>query len=80
MSSEILKEELETFDKNKSELLATAKGQWVLIKADKILGTFHSMEDAIKEGYKTVGNMPFLVKQILEIEENLSFTSNLLAV
>lgn len=69
-----LKQELETFKKSRNKLLAEAKGQYALIKEDKIIGTFSSFDDALAEGYKKFGNKPFLVKEITDIEEVNYFT------
>jgi hypothetical protein len=80
VSSVTFKEEIEALEKNKAELLATAAGQFVLIKDSKIIGTFHSREDAIREGYKQVGNVDFFVTRIVDIEPAANFTSNLIAV
>lgn len=69
-----LKQELATYKKLKNRLLDEAKGNFVLIKGDKMLGTYSSYNDALTEGYKRFGNTPFLVKQVTEIEEVHYFT------
>lgn len=78
--SELLGLELETYEKHRGQLLATAEGKFVLISGDKIRGVFESESDAIRQGYLQLGNVPFLVKQVLEVEDVLNFVSNLLAV
>jgi hypothetical protein len=60
--------ELKTFAAHKAELLATARGQFALVHLTKILDTFDTQNDAIAEGYRRLGNVPFLTKQILEVE------------
>lgn len=75
-----LQKELETYYHNKRNLLATAKGKFVLIKGDTIVDVFDTNTDAIRQGYKRLGNVPFLVKQVTEFEEILHFVSNLLGV
>lgn len=75
-----LKQELETYETHKAALLGTDRGKFVLIKGDRVVDTFVSEEDAIKAGYNTFGNVPFLVKEIIEIEVPANFTSYLIAV
>jgi len=76
----LLERELGVYEKNKDELLKKANGKFVLIKDDKIIDIFDTEMDAIRQGYKNFGNVPFLVKQILEIEVPLRFTSNILGI
>ena len=78
--SEILAAELDTYQEHRERLLGTAEGKFVLIHKDQVLGMFDSEPDAIRQGYQQLGNVPFLVKQVVQIEEVLSFVSNLLAV
>jgi hypothetical protein len=80
MAVMVLEPELETYDQHKEELLGTAAGKWVLIRGQEIAGTFDTQDDAISEGYRRFGNVPFLVKQILAHEAPEYFTSNLIAV
>jgi len=80
MERELLQKEILFFESKLKELLGTAKGEYALIKGEKLAGTFKSKEDAIKRGYELFGNSPFLVKQIVEVEEILNFTSNLISV
>lgn len=76
----LLKQEIETYYANKEELLKISKGQFVLIKDKKIIDTLHSRMDAISKGYKLFGNIPFLVKEIVEIEIPLTFTSPIIVL
>ena len=64
-----LEKELETYKLKLPELKAE-EGKFVLIQGPKVVGTYTSYEDAVKEGYSTFGpNTPFLVKQIQAIEQ-----------
>lgn len=74
MQLQPLQKELNTFKKKKKELITEAKGQFVLIKGAEVVDTFKSYEDALSEGYKKFGNEPFLVKEILSVEEVNYFT------
>ncbi len=76
----MLKKELETFEAHKRELLGMAAGKFVLIKDDAIVGTFETFNDAVNRGYEEFGNVPFLVKEIVEIETPIELVSNLIAV
>ena len=68
-----LEKELETY-KNKLPELKAHEGKFVLIHGESVVDTFTSYEDALKEGYKTFGLDPFLVKQILAIEPVFYFS------
>jgi hypothetical protein len=62
-----LEKELETYKRILPELKKD-EGKYVLISGDKVIDTFTSYEDAIKEGYKLFNLQPFFVKQIHSIE------------
>lgn len=72
--------ELKTYESHHAELVGTAEGKFVLIKNTGILGIFDSKMDAITRGYQQLGNVPFLVKQIVKVEVPQNFISSLLAV
>lgn len=78
--TQILNAEIKTYEQNRDHLLATAEGKFVLIRNDQVIGVYDSKMDAIAEGYRQFGNVPFLVKQILRIEAPLNFMSNLLRI
>ena len=78
--SDALSKELKTYEAHKLELLSKSKGKFALIKGEKICDVFETEIDAIRQGYERFGNVPFLVKEILEIETPQNFTSNLLGV
>ena len=72
---ELLKEELRTYEARKSELVTRSKGKFVLIKDDQVVDVFETQGDAIRQGYERFGNVPFLVKQIVEVETPQNFIS-----
>lgn len=76
----LLEKEMKTYMENRDNLLVDHDGQFVLIHEDDIMGTFDTESDAISEGYRELGNVPFLVKKITDVEKPLHYTSNLLAV
>jgi hypothetical protein len=65
----VLQEELETYRKHKAQLLQTAAGKYVLIHKDQVLGTFDTQADAVHQGYRQLGNVPFLTKKVEAVEE-----------
>lgn len=75
MVKHVLEQEIETFERHRAELVGRARGDFVLIKGERIVGIFDSEIDAINRGYEEFGNVPFLVQQILEIDIPLQFTS-----
>lgn len=78
--TEMLSKELKTYEANLESLLGAQEGKFVLIYGDRVLGAFDSQMDAITWGYRQLGNVPFLVKQVVKVEVPLSFVSNLLGV
>lgn len=76
----VLDTELNTFERHRDHLLATAEGKFVLIRNGEVVGVYDSKMDAIAHGYEKFGNVPFLVKQVVKIEAPQNFISNLLGV
>lgn len=60
----LLARELETYEAHKADLLWNAMGRWVLIKGDRVLGTYDSQLEALRAGYQRLGHVLFLVKQV----------------
>ena len=75
---ETLKNELETYEAQKSELIGKSRGKFVLVKDNRIIDVFETKIDAIRQGYERLGNVSYLVKQVVEVETPQNFTSNLL--
>lgn len=78
--TQILDAELKTYERERDRLLATAEGSFTLVRGDAVVGVYESEMDAISEGYRRFGNVPFLVRQIVRIETPLNFVSGLLGV
>lgn len=76
----LLDAELQTYERNRESLLRSAEGKFALIKGDQIVGVYESKMDAINQGYRQLGHVPFLVKQVLKVETPLNLMSNLLGV
>jgi hypothetical protein len=77
---QVLEKELQTYEANRQKLIGTSKREFVLITGSEIAGVFDTHIDAIRQGYDEYGNVPFLVKQVLEVETPQNFTSNLLGI
>jgi hypothetical protein len=73
-----LQQELATFDAHRAELFGHAPGKFALVHGDEILGVFDTDSDAIREGYRHFGNVPFLVKKIEAVDIPERFTSSLI--
>lgn len=72
-----LAEELQAFDERRAELLGEAPGKFALVHGQVIVGTYDTQADAIAEGYRRFGNVPFLVKRIAAVDAPEQFVSNL---
>jgi len=73
----VLATELETFEQRRQELLGEGAGKWALVKGTDVVGTYDTEGDAIAEGYRKFGNVPFLVKQVNAVDVPRTFVSNL---
>lgn len=78
--TELLATELKTYETNFVSLVAAHEGKFVVVHGDRVLDVFDSQMDAVAQGYRELGNVPFLVKQIVRVEAPLSFVSNLIGV
>jgi len=70
----MLEKEVKAFEQKLPELLKTDIGKFVLVKEDKIIGTFAAMADALSYGYEKYSNQSFFVREILPTQEPLNFT------
>jgi len=67
--------ELKVFNDNIHRLKAShPSGGFVVIKGTDILGVWTSRDDALKEAYKTYGNVSFLVKDINLLNMSANFS------
>ena len=72
----MLEKEVEMFDKSLSDLIKTDFGKYVLIKEDRVVGTYVAIEDALQAGYKEFKTDAFFVRQILPFQQHLDFSNN----
>jgi hypothetical protein len=71
----ILQQELEFFESQRLDLLERAPGKYALVKGSNLLGIFDTELEAVRAGYRQVGNEPFLIKHIVEADVPLVFTT-----
>ena len=76
----LLETELKTYEQHRDHLIAEHEGKYVLIHKDQVAGTFHSEMDAIDQGFRQFGHVPFLVKRIVKVEIPATFFSPHLAI
>lgn len=80
MEKSIFEVELKTLEENIDKLKKEYPlGGFVVIKETNILGVWDSRVDALREGIKAFGNIPFLVKNINEVNRILNFSRNVFA-
>jgi len=63
-----LEKELETYRSALGEW-REEEGKWALIHESEVLGLFDTYREALKQGYTRVGFVPFLVKQVHQVEQ-----------
>lgn len=66
---EELKEEFEFYKNQPEEWRKENQGKFVLIKDQKVRGTFESYADALQEGTKLFGDKKFLIQEVGKEEE-----------
>jgi len=71
----MLDTELQTYEAQLARLLGQDRGKYVLIKGERVVDVFSSIDDALKQGYELFEAEPFLVRQILEVQVPQNFTS-----
>jgi hypothetical protein len=70
-----LSREQEVYEAHREQLLGEALGKFVLIRGDEIIATYDTERDAINEGYRRFGNVPFLVRRVAAVDEPANFLS-----
>ncbi len=64
----VLAEEMAAYHDRLPALLREHEGEFVLIKGTDVIGVFHDRSQALREGYRRFGVIPFLVRQITASE------------
>lgn len=65
-TKQVLAEEIRTYERLKAELLASSAGRFVVIRGDRVLGTFDSFDDGYDAGLHAWGSVPMLVRHIAD--------------
>ncbi len=68
MSLDVLKEEIDFFERNRAEWAKTYSGKFALVKQRKLIDTFTTFAEAYTKGVELFGLQPFLVKCVLAEE------------
>ncbi len=71
-----LEQELKTYGKKLPELLPH-QGKIVVIQGEQIAGIFDTMNEALTFGYDTLGDAPFLAREIREKPPVLHFSRSM---
>ncbi len=80
MGTFTLEKELAAYEAVKPSLLPHALGKFVLIRGEQVVGTYDAELDAVDAGYQKFGNVPFLVKEVTEVECPINILSDILAI
>ena len=59
-----LTQEYAAYDAKREELEAAHFGEYVLIKGEKIVGTYDTLDDALRVAVKRFGRGPYLIEEI----------------
>jgi hypothetical protein len=68
----MLEKELEFFSGNKEEYLKHHLGQFVVIHGTEFVGAYSTEEIAYAAGLQKFGNVAFLIKQVLPVDNTAS--------
>ena len=69
MTGEPLAEESRTYQAGAEQWAEEHAGEFVLIRGTEVVGFYATNEQALTEGYKRFGIVPFFVKQVSRSEE-----------
>ena len=59
-----LTQEYAVYECKREELEAAHTGKYVLIKGDEVIGTFDTLDDALRVAVKRFGRGPYLIEEI----------------
>ena len=75
VEADSLEKEIAFFEQHRANLVNEANGKYALVKGESLVGIFETQDEAIRAGYRSFGNQPFLVKHIVLADIPLNFTS-----
>ncbi len=67
----MLEKEFEFFKKNRKELLKKYKNLYIVIKDEKVVGSYKTQSEALSESAKKFELGTFLIQKVLKNEEDL---------
>ena len=70
-----LAEELAFFEEQRADLVSSSPGMFVLVKGRVLVGTYPTLDDALREGYSRFGNTAFLAREVTDVDLPVNFTS-----
>lgn len=74
----MLEKEIETYNDVKAAIQSqNPNGGFVVIKEDEVLGVWQTRVDALRAGIEKYGNVPFLVKNIMDNDIVANFSRNI---
>ncbi|MBI5154932.1 hypothetical protein HZA57_06820 [Candidatus Poribacteria bacterium] len=79
-ATHLLRQELELFEKRRSEFCRDHLNEYVLIKGDTEHGFYKTDDDALAAGAELFGMQPFLIKQVLLQDPVVELTSHYLGL
>ena len=59
-----LAQEYAVYESQREELEAAHTGEYVLIKGNEVVGTYNSLDDALRVAVKRFGRGPYLIEEI----------------
>lgn len=65
----MLEQERDFYDTHLEEWLRSLAGRFALVKGQELIGTFDTIDDAIREGGRRYGLQSFLVRRIEKTQE-----------
>ncbi len=61
----VLKQEWEYYLAHQNEWVEKAPGRYVLIHGEEVVGFYERFSEAVNDGYRRLGHVPFLVRRLL---------------
>ena len=76
MRGDHIKKEMEWFEAHRKELLEKARGKWVAVYNQKLIGIYDDLGTAYDNALDEAKSTKVLIKQILEEDEPLDISVN----
>ncbi len=76
----MLEQEILFYNTHLKELVTSDLGKYVLIKNNELIGKFNTFDDALSEGARRFGLVPFLIRQIQTDQEEINIPALTLGI